>query len=87
MANINDYDMDDENQYYQTTKNQPHPSSTTDSAPSWVSHFIRLLSQLIRSQSPRSSQSFDQRPGHSQAHPEKFTGSDLSLYPQFRSLF
>ncbi|POS83060.1 hypothetical protein EPUL_006542, partial [Erysiphe pulchra] len=86
MANIHDYDMDDENQYYQTAENQPHPSSTTDSAPSWVSHFIRLLSQLIRSQSPRTSQSFDQRPGHSQPHPEKFTGSDLSLYPQFRSL-
>lgn len=86
MVGINEVDMEDEVPFYETPDSQPQASSTTEPAPSWVSHIVRLLSQLIRSQSPRQPPSFDQKPGHSQPHPEKFSGSDLSLYPQFRSI-
>ncbi|TQS34033.1 hypothetical protein Golomagni_05602 [Golovinomyces magnicellulatus] len=40
----------------------------------------------ISSQSLRQTPSFDQKPGHLQPHPEKFSRSDLSLCPQFRSI-
>ncbi|RKF61740.1 hypothetical protein OnM2_039037b [Erysiphe neolycopersici] len=72
--------MDNENQYYETSENQPRSTNTTDSAPSWASQILRI--QTSTSQDSLS----DQRPGHSQPHPEKFTASDKSFYPQFRSL-
>ncbi|RKF79653.1 hypothetical protein GcM1_200024, partial [Golovinomyces cichoracearum] len=86
MVGINEVDMEDEVPFYETLDSQPQASSATEPAPSWVSHIIRLLSQLIRSQSSRQAPSFDQKPGHSLPHPDKFSGSDLSLYPQFRSI-
>ncbi|RKF57233.1 hypothetical protein GcC1_191033 [Golovinomyces cichoracearum] len=83
MVGINEVDMEDEVPFYETPDSQPQASSATEPAPSWVSHIVRLLSQLIRSQSSHQAQSFDQKPGHSQPHPENLLGSDLSLYPQF----
>ncbi|RKF77514.1 hypothetical protein GcM1_218010 [Golovinomyces cichoracearum] len=86
MVGINEVDMEDEVPFYKTPDSQPQASSATEPAPSWVSLIVRLLSQLISSQSSRQAPSFDQKPGHSQPHSEKFSGSDLSLFPQFRSI-
>ncbi|RKF56385.1 hypothetical protein OnM2_081053, partial [Erysiphe neolycopersici] len=82
MVGLNDIDMETEgNQYYQTPDSQPSTSNTNDSAPSWASHILRLLAQLIGIQSSTRQPPCDQRPGHSQPYPEKFSGFDPTLYP------
>ncbi|TQS35488.1 hypothetical protein Golomagni_04091 [Golovinomyces magnicellulatus] len=87
MVGLNDVDMETEgSQYYQTPDSQPSTSNTNESAPSWASQILRLLTQLIGIQSSTRQPPCDQRPGHSQPHPEKFSGFDPTLYPQFRSL-
>ncbi|RKF77924.1 hypothetical protein GcC1_059032 [Golovinomyces cichoracearum] len=87
MVGLNDFDMETEGgQYYQTPDSQPSTSNTNESAPSWASQILRLLTQLVGIQTSTRQPPCDQRPGHSQPHPEKFSGFDPTLYPQFRSL-
>ncbi|RKF59968.1 hypothetical protein OnM2_055069 [Erysiphe neolycopersici] len=87
MPQESDIDMGDDSRFYYASENQGSTSSANESAPSWVSQIVRLLTQVIRNQpSQQNSQPLDQKPGHSQPHPEKFSGNDQSSYPQFRSL-
>ncbi|POS81956.1 hypothetical protein EPUL_006474, partial [Erysiphe pulchra] len=82
-----DHDMQDpdSNAYDQT---HSASTATNDTAPSWVAGIITLLIQFLRTlQAERQNKvAIEARPSHSQPHPEKFSGNDVSEYPQFRSL-
>ncbi|RKF57830.1 hypothetical protein GcM3_185034 [Golovinomyces cichoracearum] len=86
MVNFADIDMTEENQYYRAPEAQAS-TDPSDLDPSWVSHLVRILTQLIRSHpTPKNTIVSDHRPAHSQPHPEKFSGLDPKSFPQFRSL-
>ncbi|KHJ34767.1 hypothetical protein EV44_g3280 [Erysiphe necator] len=76
-----------EGQYYQAPEAPLSLTGSSDPAPSWVSHLIRLLTQLIRSHPTQSNTSVPvHKLAHSQPHPDKFSRLDPTCFPQFRSL-
>lgn len=72
---------------------QSYQGSTTEPPP-WMTQFMQLMSQFTtQNNTPNASSTAtvqselnQKRPRHTQPHPDKFTNTDNSQYPQFRSL-